>query len=283
MRQKNKLIFKKLWYFARDNYFISIFLATVLFVIFVSFFKLLTADTHYVYAKVKVSQGLWWANTQRPGIWYLNFLKKRVAEKNLLGDKIAEIIAVRSYPYGGADQYDIYLTLKLKVDINKRTGTYNFKRSTLAVGSPIELQFPRVEVTGTVIELYNKKPVRRGLEKTIYITKKYAFPWEYEQIKIGEKYFNGEELVFEVLDKALIDSNQVVDTEFTYPLGQNLVNLDRLENRQYILVKARVNVEKKSGELVFAEEKIIRPGKSFYFGSKNFVFESFVIEKVEDF
>ena len=86
-----KKFLKKLWRFAVNNYFISIFLAAIAFVGVVSIYKLFFVQPTFVYAKVKVGQGLWWATTQRPSFWFVEALKKGVMETDLTGEPIAEI------------------------------------------------------------------------------------------------------------------------------------------------------------------------------------------------
>ncbi len=145
---------KKLIKFSTDNYFIPIFLACILFVGVVSVYKLFFTRPVFVYVKVKMGQGLWWASTAKPAIWFVEALKKDDVETSLTGSPIAQIQSIRYYPwYGTTNQYDIYLTLKLKVNGNPKTGKYNFKRSTIGVGSPIDLEFPSTQVSGTVTEL----------------------------------------------------------------------------------------------------------------------------------
>ena len=66
-----------------------------------------------------------------------------------------------------------------------KTGKYNFKRSTIGVGAPIDFEFPNVQFSGTIMTISEKPLIEKYVEKTIYMTKKYAYLWEYDAIHIG--------------------------------------------------------------------------------------------------
>ena len=99
--------------------------------------KAVFTDNTYVYAKIKVSQGLWWANTARPSLWIANSIKKGDKEQGLGGNPLVEVQTVRYYPISSQNaiyqepQYDVYLTVKMKVQYNKNTDSYSFKRELL--------------------------------------------------------------------------------------------------------------------------------------------------------
>src|SRR3989338_5348196 len=177
---------------ATDNYFISIFIAIVAFVGFVSVFKLFTAKGQVVYTTVKVSQGLWWANTLNAPVWMIQNLKKGDIEKSLTGSPVAEILEVRYYPAQNqsiqSEQYSIFLTVKLTADYNTRRNTYSFKRSTIGIGSPIEFEFNSGLISGTVISLSNQPPQNQYVNKIVTLYKPFVERSEYDAIQIGDKY-----------------------------------------------------------------------------------------------
>lgn len=267
-------ILKKLWKFAIDNYFISIFLAAIAFVAVVSVYKLFLTKPTYVYAKVKVSQGLWWAATQKPSIWFLKALKKGDTETDLVGKPVAEILSVRYYPWFGSEQFDVYLSLKLKVSKNKKTGKYNFKRSTIGVASPIDLEFPSVQFSGTIIDMSDKLFIDTYIEKTVTLTKKYAYPWEYEAIQVGDLYFDGTSTVFTVLDKAATETRTLTeDAQGNYPVDT--------EQKRYIVVKAKIKVNIINNQLFFGPEQKITLGRNINISTNNFTFNDYTVSKVE--
>src|SRR3989344_5717272 len=99
--------------------YIAFFVGIFILVVIIALVKVSTSKPDYLYVKVKLSQGLWWASTQKPSIWFINAIKKGEIEYNLLGKPAAEILEVRYYsiPYSllapSKDQFDIYATVKL--------------------------------------------------------------------------------------------------------------------------------------------------------------------------
>ena len=163
----------------------------------------------YVYVKVKVGQGLWWANTQRPNTWFVEAIKQAKEEVDLTGQPIAQVLGVRYYRWWGGGDFNTYVTAKLKVSKLGKTGKYNFKRSTIGVGAPIDFEFPNVQFSGTIMTISEKPLIEKYVEKTVYMTKKGAYPWEYDAIHIGDQYFDGKQTVFEILSKKTQDTNNI--------------------------------------------------------------------------
>lgn len=257
-------------------YVLIVFLA---FVGIISFYKITSSPKNIVYAKVKLSQGFWWAATSNPDIWFLNGLKKGEEEQSLLGQTDAKLIDIEHYPYFSEntkyeDKYNIYLTIALNSNSQKGSPA-TFKRQPISIGAPISINFPSTQVSGTIIDLSSEPYDNSYVEKTVYLIKRYAYPWEYDAIKIGDKYFDGENSVFEVVDK----SQQLTTSLSPDPYG-NLTG-STTENARYITVKAKVKAREKNGLLIWGEEKILTPGSLMPAITQNFVFEDFIISKVE--
>jgi len=271
IKKNSENFFSRLWSFATRNWFITIFLACILFVALVSFYKLFLKQEQFVYAKVKVSQGLWWANTQRAPVWLAKALKPGEVEKSLTGDPTAEILSVRYYPWWSSNQYDVYITLKLKVTGNKKTGTYNFKRFTLAVGSPIELSFSSTEVNGTVMEMKPKPIKDKHVDKTITLIKDTNNTWEYEPINIGDSYFDGQEITLLILDKKIEDNPNFVEAPYANVL------------KKFITVKAKIKVKKdqKTNVYIYGEEQELKLGQTFNASTSNFYFQDFRLTQIK--
>ena len=269
-----KKYFKKILKFFINNYFLSIFFACIAFVGLVSIYKLFFVKPTYVYVKVKVGQGLWWASTQKPSIWFVKNFKKGDKELDLTRKPIAEILSVRYYPTYLTNQYDVYLLIKLKVT-KMGSGKYNFKRSAIGVGAPVDFEFPKVQFSGTIIEL-SEKPIKEIYqEKTIIITKRNANPWEYDSIKVGDFYFDGQEKVAEILEKNAKNTQTLIsDALGNYP---DIAP----EQRKYIFVKLKIKGKIKDNKFVFAEEQIITPGKTINLTTQNFQFQDYVVAKME--
>jgi hypothetical protein len=274
---KKKSFLKKLWRFLVDNYFLAIFFASIAFVGVVSIYKLFFVKPTYVYVKVKVGQGLWWASTQKPSIWFIEGLKKaqNMAEKELTGQPSAKILSVRYYPWWGSNQYDVYLVMKLKVNRQGKTGKYNFKRSAIGVAAPVDFEFPSVQFSGTVLQI-SEKPIKEKLiEKTVILTKRAADPWEYDSIKIGDFYFDGKEKVFTIVDKTARDTqNLTADVFGNYPDISN-------ELKKYIFIKGKIKVKPEKGNYIYAEEQLISVGKNLNIATNNLLLENYKVASIE--
>ena len=279
-KQKGFVNFKQLFLFAKQNYFVTVIALCVLFVGVVSVYKLFIAKPTYVYVKVKVGQGLWWANTAKPSMWFIQAIQSAKEEKDLTGSVIAKIINVTYYPWWGVGQFDTYVTARLKVSKIGKDAKYNFKRSTIGIGAPIDFEFNSVQFSGTVIELYEKPPTEKKIEKIVTLVKQGGYnkdsPYFYENIKTGDKYFNGEEVVFEVLDKRLDKQLWIITNNLTAETFER-----EIDTNKNIIVKAKVKCVLKNGQCFFAEEQILIPGRDLSAATPNFFLNSFTVVKVE--
>ncbi len=271
---------KHIYKYIRNNYLLSLFIAIVFFTLFTGFIKITASKPTYIYAKVKMGQGLWWASTAKPPIWFVHALKKGEKETGLLGKPTAEIIAVRSYPIKAENQYDIYLTLKLAVSADKKNGAFSFKRSPITIGSPVEFEFPSAQVSGTVIAL-NKNPFAENRkDKIVYLVfeKGYYkdFSYRYDSIRIGDVYYDGENTVFEVLDKQLVKNIESVDNVFT---GRSY-EIER-ETKQNIVVKAKIKIKEEKGQMIYGEEYKVTVNSSPLFSTNSVSFNDFFVRKIE--
>lgn len=255
--------------------FVLVFLFVIFFVGIISIYKLFFSKPTYIYAKVKIGQGLWWVSSQKPSIWFINILKKGDTEKGLTGSSVAEIQNIRYYPWWGSSQYDIYLDVKLKVSVNRKTGTYSFKRATIGIGAPIDFEFPSSQFSGTIINMSTKPIKYNYVKKLVTLTKRNAYPWEFEAIQPGDSLFDGQEKVFEILNKESIDTNSLdADLYGNY-------NPETMEGRKYIKVKANIKVQAINNKLVFGEDQIISRGKGLNVSTSHFTFNDYTIAQIE--
>lgn len=268
-------IYKLLHTFVRQNVPIVLFVGIVFFVGIIVLFKLVTAQEETVYVKVKVSQGLWWASTQKPSGWYVSSFKKGDTVKNLSGKPIAEIVGVRYYAWSPTlDQYDIYVNLKLQTSKNKNTGVYYFNRSPLTIASPIEIDFPTVFLGGTIMDISSNPFPDIREERIVTLTKKAAYEWEYDSLIIGDTYFDGTDTMLEIIDKTARDTSMLQsDVWGNYPAYT--------EQMKYITVKAKVKVQNQDGKLILGEEYPLIPGVYVRMGTNNYVFDDYKVSHIE--
>lgn len=261
--------------FLTKNYFLTIFFLCIAFVGVVSLYKLKGTKPQFVYVKVRLGQGLWWTGGAKPNIWFVNALKKASIEKDLLGAPITQILSVRYYPYWGSDQYDVYLYLKLKVTKRGNPPKYLFKRSTLGVSSPIELEFPTVQATGTIIDLNSSEIEDKLVEKEITLTKFLQYPWEYQAIKVGSKYNDGKEDVLEITDKNISNLSS---------LGLDILNISGskiAKVQQYVIVKAKIKLREVDNQYIYGEDQRISIGKTINLSTPEFTFADYIVGEIK--
>jgi len=269
---------------AKKNYLFVIFALGIFIVGFYIVSKSVFSKPSYVYVKVKVGQGLWWAATTRPNNWYAQSIKVGDTKLGMGGKPDAHVLSVRRYPSPTitwlSNQYDVYVTLLLKSGLNKKTGGYSYNRGQLSIGSPIEVQFPKVDLTGTVIEISEKPFLDEFVYKTIYLVYQGGFnedfPYRYNNIQIGGTYNDGTGIVFEVIDKAL-EKN-------IWPIANNLTGYvyeREITTTQNIVVKDKVKLLKKTSGLFYGEDYKVTVNASIPFYTDNYYFENFQIRKIE--
>ncbi len=265
------------WKITSDNYFISIFLLIVAFVGFVSIFKIFTAKGQVVYATVKVSQGLWWANILNAPTWMTQNLKKGDVEKSLTGGTVAEIMDARYYPAQNSQsiktqEYSIFLTVKLTADYNSRKNVYSFKRSAIGVGSPIEFEFNNAQIAATIIALSNNPPENKYVSKTITLYKPFVDSRDYDGIKIGDTYFDGQEEIIEILDKSAVPSSG------GYIEGRNIGFGD---NRSNVEIVVNMKLKQNRNNLMYNDEYAVQIGREINFETASYYFDDYRILHIE--
>ncbi len=261
--------------FLKQYYFLIIFLGCIGFVGMVSAYKLFIAKPTYVYAKVKVGQGMWWATTQRPSLWFVKAIQHAKEQKDLTGKPVVKLLDTTYYPYFGSGQYDVYVTVQLKVSKVGNKGTYNFNRETIGVSSPIDLEFPTVQFSGTIIELSDVPFHDKLVKKTVYLSKKYTYPWEFEEVKIGDTFNNGKQTVLTITDKSKGDTNEVLIND----MGK--LSASNVETYRYIILQTEMLLKQSGSQLIYGEETLISPGRGFGIATDRATLNDYVISKIE--
>lgn len=273
---------KKLKFWLERNLLLVAFFSVCFLVGIVAAVKFFYAKPTYIYIKVKVGQGLWWAATQKPDYWFVKSIKKGEAEVDLMGRPQAEILGIRYYPVLTEDSYprlDIFVNLRLKTSYDEKNKRHLYKRDIISVGSPVEFQFPSVNITGTITDMSDHDFTTNYVEKTIYLYNFNAyqkdFPFIYDNIKVGDRYFNGQETVFTVTEKELLKSIRLPSDIWGRIYEQENDTI------QHILVKAKIKLKSKDNQLIYGEERPIKIGEKVPFITDNFNFENFWVVQVE--
>jgi hypothetical protein len=254
-------------------------------------YKLFIQKPTYIYVKLKVGQGYWWATTQRPNQWFVKGIQQQeIEQKDISGKPIVKILDVSYYPYYGTGQYDIYVIAQLNVSQIGNKGTYNFNREIIGIGSPINLEFKNVQFSGTIIDISPQPIQETFVEKTVYLTKKTTQSWEFEAIKVGDTFKNDKKTLFEILDKSESDRYSGFETGqvsgFVNDQGQQLTGTIQTipvdtETYTYITLKTKMLLKKEDDQLFFGEELAIAPGRQFGITIPSAVLSSYIVTKVE--
>jgi hypothetical protein len=229
----------------------------------------------YIYAKIKVGQGMWWASTQKPSLWYVRAILQAKEQKDLLGNQLARMIDVSYYPYYGSSQYDVYVTVKLKVTKVGNKDTYNFNRETIGVSSPIDLEFTNVQFSGTIIALSESQIKEEYEDKIAYFYKKNVNQWEFDQIQIGDSFSNGTKRMVEVVGKERGDVSEALIGN-----SMNQINWDS-QLYQYVRLKVKIKVKKIGGQYIFGEDYVISPGRGIPITLNNITLNDYIVTKIE--
>lgn len=258
---------------------ISVVIVTCLLLVgTISLYKLFIEKQDYVYVKVRMGQGYWWAQTLRPSSWFVDNIKKGDKGYDLAGKPTAEVQSVNYYPLVGS--FDIFVTAKLKAKYNSQTKQYSFNRSDINVGAPITINLSSIDITGTVIQI-SKNPIQEK-EKEIIVTLvnqggyiKDA-PYKYDSIKVGDTYFNGEKTTLKILNKYLESNIWTVTSDTGEVFERNIYST------QNIIVKVKLLVQEKKTGLFYGEEQKVQVNASPTFGTNDTFFEGFFIRKIEE-
>ena len=88
----------------------------------------------------------------RAPFWLSDKVKIGQVEKNKTGKTIATLINLENYERGG-EEAELFLTLRLEVLLDKRTGIYYFKDKPLSLGSTIDLNLDNIDIPGQVVDI----------------------------------------------------------------------------------------------------------------------------------
>jgi hypothetical protein len=223
---------------------------------------------------VKVGQGYWWASTQKPAMWYVRAIQQAREELDLTGKPIAKVLRVAYYPWYGSNSFDVFVTVQLQVTKVGEKG-YLFKRETLGISAPIDLEFKNVHFSGTIVDMSTKPFIPLTITKIIYLSKKYTYPWEYDAIQVGDYFNDGNGNVIEILDKAKGETNDIYVNE-----AGKLLSTET-ETYRHILLKVSMRARIVNGQILYGEETIVSPGRSLGFVTNGFTFNDYVVSKIE--
>lgn len=219
----------------------------------------------WVKAEVKISASSWWqAYFTAPPYWLGESINVGDKEFDSQGKVVAEVSDVKAYELSNLEQQeparkDFYLTLKLLVARDRRTGKLKFKNQPLEVGGPIELRLVNTYVPGmvTFVEgISNGEKMREIVVEGVWLN---SYPWNAEGIPIGGKMEDGMgNIMAEVLEKRIELAEKTVETAW----GGLVVSRDPL--RRDIYLKVKLKARESGDNLYFLYDKKVKIGENLF-------------------
>lgn len=191
--------------------YIEIFI--VISLVFLAFFvvKFFGLKKEYLTIKVEVIKDNWLDNYDSYGyrvpFWLSDKVKIGQVDKDKTGKIIATVTNVENYERGN-EESELYLTLKIQVILNKRTGIYSFKSKSLNLGSEIDLTLDNIDLRGQVIDNNVSENGLKGKWFLIKARGRNYDPWVYTQIIPGVKMYNkaNNDVIAEIMKVKIEDS-----------------------------------------------------------------------------
>lgn len=236
-------------------------------------------NQHPVYLTLKLSQGFWWTITAQPQKWYLNSIKPGTTQYNFLGQPTAKITKVEYYPSsknGRYVGYETFVHLKLNSKFNSKNKIYYFQRNKLLVGSPLEIEFPSLSLSGTIISLTpDNPPTPHYVTKKITLTKKFSYPWECQAIKVGDTMSDGNQTIFQVTHKSCSPTQAITPDVWGNITANTLLPLS------YITIQAKIVVEQVNNQFIFAKEYPLTTNTTLPIITPNYNYSDAIVSSIE--
>lgn len=234
--------------------------------------KFFGQKTEWKTVKIEVINRSWADNYNpygyRTPFWLSEKLKIGQKEYNKSGKLIAEVLNIENYERG-SEEAEVYLTVKLKTNLQKRLRQNYFKEKPLDLGSAIELSLDQNTVYGQVID--TDAPVNGYPQKKFIITTRGRGIDKYiiDHTKIGDVMKNryNNTTVATILD---------FHTEKTTVAYVNQINNNSgalgfkiNEDTKDLIVKFEIITEQIDGRWYFAGHQQVKVGNGIYFYGQN--------------
>ena len=205
----------------------------------------------------------------RTPFWLSDKLKIGQKEYDKSGNVIAEIIDIENYARGN-EEAEIYLTVRVRTEYQKRLRQHFFKNIPLDLGSSIEIAPDQNIVYGQVID--NNVPPQGYLKKEFSIIARGRGYDQYviDNIKIGERVENRHngEAVATIVELHTEKTTQMYVSEITNYNDQGLsFRVD--PNTQDIVVKLNMTAEQIDKRWYFAGHQQLKISNSIWFYGQN--------------
>ena len=219
----------------------------------------------------------------RPPFWLSENVRVGDTETTVNGWRSAEVITIEKYDRWGTD-VDLYLTTKLKGEINRRTNKFIYNSKPVEVGSFIELHLTRANVFGQIID--DNVSEEEYSEKEIIVTARARNidPWIIDALRVGDSMLNGpQKKQVAILETITIESptSAVFLSDATTNNPPNNTFLSINPRAKDVVMKVRVRAQHYDTGWYFGGHQNIKVGQQIwiYFSRVNVMAE---IQSIQD-
>lgn len=233
--------------------------------------KFLLKKEKWVTVELWGTAGEWWWQTEAPPYWIANAIQVGDVEYDASGRKIGEVLEIKKYEDN--EKKEFLLKVKLKVDINPKTGSLRYKNNNLEIGNPLIIKPAKKSITGSVVWIEGVEDEREKKDLNITLKLYSAYPWMAEVINVGDKMTdeNGE-VIAEILNKKVELAEMTVVTDW----GEVLARRDPL--KRDITLKVRIKVVKAVNQWFFAKTQEVKVANPLRLGMPNYNIDRTVVD-----
>lgn len=216
----------------------------------------------------------------RPPFWISESIRVGDKEISYTGEGVAEVIDIDQYERE-SPSYDMYLTVKLKGEVNKKRQKFIYKGNAVEVGAPISLSLNDTALYGQVID--NNVTNGEYIKKYMIVTlrKKNAEPWIAEKVIpniVQINKYNGT-IIAQVLE--INTESALSQLLFTQTNNPNLF-LEKNTRVIDLVVKVKLFVEQHGDLWYFGGHQIVKTGASLWLYFPDVNLAGVEIQNVED-
>lgn len=145
-----------------------------------------------------------WFYVRKPRPWYTLSLTKGITAYNSLGQPVAEVTDVQSFPVWEG-QNDVYVTLRVKATYDTRTRSYSYNFQPLTVGGQFKSTFGTQDLQGIITYIGDNTPL---VEKEIEAKLLYVYPWVADAFKTGLQLKDTENNIIAEIKDMTVENSQ---------------------------------------------------------------------------
>lgn len=226
-----------------------------------------------------------WTNTftqydgYRSPYWLTDKIKSGDIERSYTGEETARVLRTEIYERGGMD-FDVYITVKLKVEYNTRMQSYSYRGQPILAGSPIKLKLNRALVIGQIID--DQVPPDGYESKQVTITGRIrnAEPWFIEKLIPENTISNGNQTVAKIL--SVQTDNPVSQILTTTQTGTRTnVILEKNPRTRDVILTVQLTIERYSNGWFYGGHQRVKAGDRLYLYFPNVDAREIEIQNVE--